>query len=449
MKKKNRLFIRILRAIYIFFDKVLITPVTKLFMSVNNFFKGSNKGFEKFINNKQTLIVLSLIFALATFYVIDKSSNAIINQTAEILYNQPVTAEYNKEAYVIEGLPESVDITLIGRNSDIYLAKQYPTNEVSVDLRDLKPGSHTVTLKYKQALNSLSYKLDPSTATIVVYEKVSMTKELTYDVLHKDSLDTKFVISNVALDRNDVIIKGAEYKLESVATVKALIDVDDITKQQVGELSLKDVTLVAYDSSGNTVDVEIVPGKVNATVTITSPSKELPINIVPTGDIAFGKAIKAITSSSSSVTVYGDQEALNSLNSYDVEIDVNGLDKNKEYNINLKNPSGIREMSVKTVVVKVELSESITKEFEGIKITPANLANGLKVQAASEADSAVTVVVTGSADAINALDPSSIVAKVDLTGLKAGTHDVEVKVSGGDNKLTYESKVKTVKVVIS
>ncbi len=276
-----------------------------------------------------------------------------------------------------------------------------------------------------------------------------MTKELTYDVLHKDSLDTKFVISNVTLDRNDVIIKGAEYKLESVATVKALIDVDDITKQQVGDISLKDVTLVAYDSTGNTVDVEIVPGKVNATVTVTSPSKELPINIVPTGDLAFGKAIKSITSSSSSITVYGDQEALNALTSYDVEIDVNGLEKNKEYNINLKNPSGIREMSVKTVVVKVELSESITKEFEGIKLTPVNLGNGLKVQAASETDSAVTVVVTGSADAINALDPNSITAKVDLNGMKAGTHDVEVKVSGGDNKLAYECKVKTVKVVIS
>ena len=236
---------------------------------------------------------------------------------------------------------------------------------------------------------------------------------------------------------------------ESVATVKALIDVDDITKQQVGDISLKDVTLVAYDSTGTTVDVEIVPSKVNATVTITSPSKELPINIVPKGDIAFGKAIKSITSSSSSITVYGDQEALNGLTSYDVEIDVNGLEKNKEYNINLKNPSGIREMSVKTVVVKVELSESITKEFEGIKLTPVNLGNGLKVQAASETDSAVTVVVTGSADAINALDPNSITAKVDLNGMKAGTHDVEVKVGGGDNKLTYECKVKTVKVVIS
>ena len=81
--------------------------------------------------------------------MVDQNSNAILYQSAEVLYNQPVTAEYNEEAYVIEGLPETVDITLIGRSSDIYLAKQYPTHEVSVDLRELKPGSHKVTLKYK------------------------------------------------------------------------------------------------------------------------------------------------------------------------------------------------------------------------------------------------------------------------------------------------------------
>ena len=31
---------------------------------------------------------------------------------------------YNKEAYIIEGLPETADVTLIGRTVDLYLAKQ-------------------------------------------------------------------------------------------------------------------------------------------------------------------------------------------------------------------------------------------------------------------------------------------------------------------------------------
>ena len=141
MKKKSNGIVRFFKGIFRVFDKFLITPITKFFIRITDFVKDNSKGAEKFLNNKQTLIVLSLIFALGVFYVVDQNSNAIINQSAEILYNQPVTAEYNEEAYVIEGLPETVDITLIGRSSDIYLAKQYPTNEVSVDLRDLKPGN--------------------------------------------------------------------------------------------------------------------------------------------------------------------------------------------------------------------------------------------------------------------------------------------------------------------
>ena len=147
--KVNRSVGKIFNGIFSFFDKWLITPITKGILKITDFIKDNSRGLEKFVNNKQTLIVLSLIFALAVFFVVDQNSNAILYQSAEVLYNQPVTAEYNEEAYVIEGLPETVDITLIGRSSDIYLAKQYPTHEVSVDLRELKPGSHKVTLKYK------------------------------------------------------------------------------------------------------------------------------------------------------------------------------------------------------------------------------------------------------------------------------------------------------------
>lgn len=449
MKKKSNGIVRFFKGIFRVFDKFLITPITKFFIRITDFVKDNSKGAEKFLNNKQTLIVLSLIFALGVFYVVDQNSNAIINQSAEILYNQPVTAEYNEEAYVIEGLPETVDITLIGRSSDIYLAKQYPTNEVSVDLRDLKPGSHTVTLNYRQALSSISYKLDPSTATIMVYEKVSETKELTYDILHRDSLDSKLTISSVTLDRNDVIIKGAEYKLEQVATVKALIDIDNISNQTTGDITLKDVQLVAYDASGKIVDVEIVPETVTATLKIESPSKELPVEIVPVGNIAFGKAISSLTANTTSIVVYGDQETLNSMDTFPVEIDVENLDQDKEFNINLKNPTGIRDMSVKTILVKLEMEDSTTSEIEGVSITANNLGEGLRAQASTEQDNQVTVIVTGSASVIDNLDTSTITASVDLSGLGPGEYDVEVTVTGTDLKLSYESKVRTVHIIIT
>lgn len=444
---------KICKKIVLFFDRWLITPITKFILLITDSIKNNSKEIEKFINKKQTLIVLSLIFAFVVFFMVDQNSDTLLNKNAEILYNQPVVAEYNEEAYVIEGLPTSVDVTLIGRTSDLYLAKQYTSSlSISVDLRGLTPGSHKVKLNYNQsqALKTIDYKLDPSTANIVVYEKVSETRELDYDILHKDNLDSTLVLNSVDLSRNDVIIKGASYKLEEVATVKALVDIDDINNPKVGTFTLKEVPLIAYDSDGQPVDVEIVPSSIDANVKITSPSKEVPIQVVPKGDLAFGKSIKEFTTSISKVTIYGDDEVINSIDSIPVEIDVTNLSSNKTYNVNIEKPSGIREISSKTVTVEVILDDVITKEFGGIQISYINLDSNYKAYATSQEDSVVTVIVKGSSGVVNKLDPNTIKATVDLKGYAPDNqaYEIDVVVTGDDLKLNYESKTKKVKIKI-
>lgn len=444
MKKICNFFKRIL----LFFDKWLITPITKGILTITDFMKNNGRGLEVFLNKKQTLIILSLILAFLMFLFVDQNSNTIVNRQAEILYNRPVVAEYNAEAYVIEGLPTTADITLIGGRSQLYLASQYPNSQVSVDLTGLKPGSHKVTLKYNQSLSSIDYKIDPSTATIVIYEKVPETRELDYDILHQDHLDKKLVINTVDLSRNDVIIKGAEYKLKEVAVVKALVDIDNLNHPAEGSSSLSEVPLIAYDAKGQPVDVEIVPDKVEATLNISSPSKEVELEIVPTGDLAFGKSIKEISTSIQKVTLYGDKKVLDNISKLSVEVDVKNLSETKEYNINLVKPSGVRDISSKTVNVRVVIDDVTTREISNIGITPINLGPGLSVQAVSKEDSQVTVIVKGSSDVIAKLDESSIVATVDLNNYTEGEYEVEIQVSGNDVRLSYEPKVKKVKVKI-
>lgn len=449
MKKIIRSILKFFRHIGAFFDKWLITPITKLILKIIDFSKSNSKGLEKLVGKKQTLIVISLILALAVFFIVDSEGNTLIDQYAEILYDQKVSATYNEEAYVVEGLPDSVDITLVGQKRHIFLAKQSPSGEVTVDLTGLGPGQHKVNLRYTQQLSSIDYRIDPSTVTITIYDKVSATKTLTYDILHQDSLDTKLNIDSVELDRSEVIVKGALYKLDKVATVRALVDVNNFPTQEAGELTLEDVPLVAYDEDGKVVDVEIVPKDVTAKVTISSPSKEVPIEIVPDGELAFGKAIKSLSSNIDSVTVYGSREALDKLDSLKVKVDVTGLDEDKEYTVTLKRPNGITEISENTITVNVTLDDSTTREIENISIATENLDSQYNVQALSEEDSKVTVVVTGSKSIIDNIDPSIIYAYVDLDGLGVGEHEVDVKVRGDDVKLTYTPKTKKVKVRIT
>ena len=438
MKKISRAILTFFRHIGSFFDKWLITPITKLILKIVEIFKDNAKSLDHVMNKKSTLIVISLLLAFGVFVLIDQESSVMIDQYAEVLYDEPVTAIYNEELYVVEGLPKTVDITLVGQRRHIFLAKQSPSKGVSVDLTGLKPGNHKVTLNYSQRLKSLDYRLDPSEVTVTIYEKVSETKSLTVDILHQDDLDSKLYIDDVELDRTEVIVKGAKYKLDQVATVRALVDVDAISNPKAGEITLKDVPLVAYDAEGKTVDVEIVPKTVDAKLKITSPSKEIPIKVVPTGNLAFGKSIKSIDTSVSSVTVYGSQSAVDKIEELEVEVDVKGLESDKEFKVTLKKPKGITDISEKTITVDVKVDNSISKEFT----------IDYRVQALSEDDTKVVVVVKGSEDIVNKVDPASIVPYVDLDGYGVGQHEVEVKIERSDLRLTYTPKTKKIKVRI-
>lgn len=449
MKKMLKKIGRLIRRIGTFFDKLLITPITKFILIITEFFKGNSKNIDRIIGKKSTLLVISLILAFAVFIIIDQDSDIMIDQYAEILENQPVTAIYNEELYVVEGIPETVDITLVGQRRHIFLAKQSPSKSVSVDLTGLKPGTHEVTLKYTQRLKSLDYKLDPSRITVEIFDKESDTRSLTYDLLHQDDLDSKLSIKSVELDRTDVIVKGAEYKLEQVASVRALVDVNEIPNPEAGEITVRDVPLVAYDTNGKIIDVEIIPQKVDAKVIISSPRKEVSIKIVPKGTLAVGKAIKSINSEVSSIVVYGDEKAVEKLENLEVEIDVDGLENDKEYNVTLKKPTGITDLSVKNIKIKVVVDNSITKEFEGVRVSAENVPSGYKAQALSKEDSEITVVVSGSADIIEKLDSSSIKAYVDLENYGVGEHEVKVNVTGGDVRLTYKAKTKEVKIRVT
>ena len=95
------------------------------------------------------------------------------------------------------------------------------------------------------------------------------------------------------------------------------------------------------------------------------------------------------------------------------------------------------------------MDTSISKEFEDIAIQFKNLGDKYKVQAMSDSDRKVTVVVSGSEKAIEKIESSSIKPYIDLKDYGVGEYEVAVKVTGGDLKLNYESKTKKVKIRIS
>ena len=170
------------------------------------------------------------------------------------------------------------------------------------------------------------------------------------------------------------------------------------------------------------MDVEIVPEKIDVDVTIASPSKELPIKIIPKGDVSFGLAISSMNMNETKVTAYGNAEALAKLKYIPVEIDVSNLKENKEYKKELSKPVGVKSLSINNVTITVQgTSETATK---------------------------VTVNLKGVKSVIDAIKTDDLSAYIDLGGYGEGEYEVDVKVDGNDNKIKYTPKTKKVKIKI-
>ena len=364
---------------------------------------------------------------------------------AEVLSDIPVKVNYNEEAYVVEGIPETVDITLIGRKSDIYLAKQIGTNAVILDLSnyEARDSAYKVYLSYTKSIDTINYKLDPSYVSVTIKEKVSVTKTIDYDLVNESYLNERLSVESVELSNNEVVVKGSQDIINKIASVKALIDLKNEVLKDAGTYEVDNINIVAYDSKGYILEgLEIVPKTLSATLTLDTYSKAVPIKVLTTGNIVTGKAIASIlinNENTKNVTIYGDQETINGITNVPVTINVDGggSTATKQYNVTINRPSGVRAISEKKANITITFGDEKQKEVDITNvITYRNLASNLTPNIVGT-NSNVNVIVKGVQSVIDSITSENITAYLDLEGYGVGEYEVPVKIENDDPKLNY------------
>lgn len=458
-KKKSNPFATFFKAIYNIIDKIIITPISTIVYKIQTKL-GKESKIEKLLNRPNALLYISLILAVILFYLVDSQATSLVNRDTEILTNIPVEIKYNSSAYVVEGVPETVDITLVGKKGEIYLAKQLKDNKVILDLTEYQADDSPVRVKltYNKIIKNVEYKIDPTYVTVTIKEKVSDSKTVTYDLMNEDELDSKLSVKNVELSKTNVKVRGTQETIDSIASIKALIDLSNEDFTKAGTYTVDNLKLVAYASDGTIIDnVEIVATNINAKVELDSYSKKVPVKVNITGSLVSGKAISSITVNNVDIqefetTIYGDEEALESIENIPVSIDVEGQGNNgsKTLNVTLSRPTGVRSISDESLTVVLNFGEAKQKTISIEGIRTANVPSGLQANLASVNDNIVEVQVIGTEEVINNLDveSSGIYAYVDLTGMNTGTYSLPVQVEGDDSRLQYVV-TKNVSVIIS
>ena len=441
---------KIINGIIRIIDKLIILPITRIIIKLTGKRDSSGKKFEALLTKPPVLLFISLFLAIAIFVLVDQKMLRFSDSSAEVFKNQQVQAIYNEEAYVVEGLPETVDITLIGNKADLYIAKQSAEHAVTVDLSGLKPGTHKVNIEYTKGINGIEYSVNPSVATVIIYDKVSTTHKLDYDVINENKMDKKYVVDNVKLSNNEVTIRGAQYKLDEVTSVKALIDASKLDTSELGTQNVNDVILKAYDKDGNVVDVEFVPESVSAEVTIASPSKDLTLNFSPKGNLPFGKAISSYSFSENKVTAYGSNDILKDLEGIDIDVNLSKITSDTTLDLTIPKPSGIRSLSLSTVKLNLKITDIDSEPSKySVSLTGINVGSGLVAQPVDEDNSVIEVEVNGTKEVLDTIKAEDITAYVDLKGKGEGTYELDVKVSGKNPLAIYEAKKKKASIKVS
>lgn len=444
MKKIGKAIKRFFMAIYRIIDKIIVTPISRLIFNIREYLRSKNLNKLDYIFNRPNfMIYVSLILAVVVFLLIDSRVITLVESEAEVITNVPVTVNYNEEAYVVEGIPETVDIVLIGRKSDIYLAKQLGTNNVILDLSDYeaRDSAYRVYLSYTKSIDSIDYKLDPSYVTVTIKDKISVTRDIDYDLINEQYLSEELSVESVELSRSEVVVKGSEDAINNIASVKALIDLRDESLTDVGTYTVNNVRLVAYDSNGEVLDnIEIVPTTLTATITLDTYSKSVPLEVRTTGTLVTGRAIASIlinNSNSYSVTIYGDEEQISGITSVPVTINVDGEGANstRNYNVTISRPTGVRALSENNASIMVTFGDERQKEVEISTISSRNLASGYTANIIGT--SSVPVIVKGVQSVIDEVDAPNINAYIDLEGYTPGEYDVEVQIENDDPRLNY------------
>ena len=392
-------------------------------------------------NNRHSNLV-ALVLALLMYVGVNYSSvQSIYTSTlrsSRSVSDVPVMMNVNSDTFEVSGVPATANITITGDATTVTTAANSKEGKVLVDLDGLPEGTHEVRLTTDGYGSNVNVVVDPSTVVVTLSRKVTKQFDISYDFINQSRMEDIYSPGTPVFDYTKVNVRASSKTLDSIAFVKALIDVSDQTSDFE-----QNARLVAYDSNGNPVNADIIPNEVHVVVPVTNPSKSVPVNVQVSGEVPDGKAISSITLDQQTVTIYGSESVLADIDNITVTLDASALTKDATVLRPVSLPSGVSSVSVSQITMNVTLGKSTTKTIESVPIHVKNNVNHYK---ASQPDNitTVSVEVSGTEDNIAAVSADMINVYIDMKDATPGLQTFELKVEQPTNGLvSYKLKDST------
>ncbi|MCI2153847.1 hypothetical protein FYJ51_01585 [Erysipelotrichaceae bacterium Oil+RF-744-GAM-WT-6] len=391
--------------------------------------------------------LVSLILAILFYVIVNYNSQSSLYtnamQNSRTLSSVTVTAKYNSDTFELSGLPETADITISGDASSVTAAVN-SRGVVVADLEGLTEGTHEVELTTEGFGDSVTVTVKPTNCYITLRKKTTQTFDLSYDFINTDKMDSIYSLGTPVFEYTKVNVRASKETLNTIAFVKALIDVSG----QTAEFT-QDAKLIAYDSNGQPVDAGIYPSTVSVTVPVTSPNKTVPIEIEVSGDVPDGQAIASIETDQQAVTIYGPESVLSQIDKVVVTLNASTITKDSTILRPITLPTGVNSSDINQITMTVTLGEGVSRTIDGVPIKYRNNTNNYK---AAPVDNVTTTSVTvfGTEENIANITADDIDVYIDMKDAVPGLQEFPLEVeqpSGGLVKYTLNQSTLTLNVL--
>ena len=309
----------------------------------------------------------------------------------------------------------------------------------------------TASLKELSKVNSIP--VDVTTKNASLGRKITIVKlsaqTILVDVENVEEKDFRDLVVEYIGKVADGYVAGLSSMSTDEVTVKAPTSIIDKIKKVAVRCSLdgtntnisKKCPVILYDKNDKEIksdEIELSDKKIRVNVNVLR-AKQVPISTINKDELgkpADGYVVDDVILSSDSITVYGSEESLDSIESLDIQDDIDVSDAKGDVTQNIdvtgKLPKGLSVSGESTITVKVLIKKLITRTFEydASEVSLNDLSSDLDVQLVTKK---VKVTLQGEEEVISQLTKDDMAISADLGKVKEGTTTVHVDVAVPDN----------------
>ncbi|MCZ1264780.1 hypothetical protein EIH79_08350 [Paenibacillus tundrae] len=403
---------------------------------------GNGRGdvkMDKWFNNNNFAKILALAVSLLLWFMIHLdevpttptistgTTNKVVERTVPV---QPYGLDSN--SYVLTSLStDEVRLEIKGQRSMLTSIFTNDDYKVLVDLSQVKDGSNTLPLVPDLPSGVEVVSMEPSMVTVNV-EKLG-TKSFDVNIVPEGEPSSGYNAGTPVVEPSGPVkVTLPEGQLDAVAKVQGSVSVKDAKD----DVTQKKVKLQAYDAEGKVIENAIVtPETVEVRIPVSQPYTTVPLRIKYSGQLPEGMVLSTVEPSVKEVSVYGTEDALAGIQSYDqVTLDLTQFDEagSSTVNVDLTPPPGFEKIEPSSIQLKVTVSpydelQETTKVFPNVPITLTGAGNGLEGTLVTPKSGGLNITLRGSSTMLEGLSSDDIKLTADLAGLAVGTHEIKLE----------------------